>query len=189
MGSEMCIRDRDKATGKEHQIQIKASGGLSDEEIEKMVKDAEANAESDKKKLETIEARNNADTIISSTEKNLKEHGKKIPNEDKIKIEKSLEDLKTTFKDEKSDAKVLKEKTEKLVQDSMKLGEVLYKEAQEKAEKEKASQTKTGDNDKTKKTKKSKSSNKDSKVVDADFEDVKEKKDKKDEDNSAGKSA
>ena len=183
------VSAKDKATGKEHQIQIKASGGLSDEEIEKMVKDAEANAESDKKKLETIEARNNADTIISSTEKNLKEHGKKIPNEDKIKIEKSLEDLKTTFKDEKSEAKVLKEKTEKLVQDSMKLGEVLYKEAQEKAEKEKASQTKTGDNDKTKKTKKSKSSNKDSKVVDADFEDVTDKKDKKDEDNSAGKSA
>ena len=183
------VSAKDKATGKEHQIQIKASGGLSDEEIEKMVKDAEANAESDKKKLETIEARNNADTIISSTEKNLKEHGKKIPNEDKIKIEKSLEDLKTIFKDEKSDAKVLKEKTEKLVQDSMKLGEVLYKEAQEKAEKEKASQTKTEDNDKTKKTKKSKSSNKDSKVVDADFEDVTDKKDKKDEDNSAGKSA
>ena len=72
------VSAKDKATGKEHQIQIKASGGLSDAEIEKMVKDAEVNAESDKKKLETIEARNNADSIISSTEKNLKEHGQKI---------------------------------------------------------------------------------------------------------------
>ena len=66
------VSAKDKATGKEHQIQIKASGGLSDEEIEKMVKDAEANADSDKKKLEEIEARNNADSIVHSTEKVLK---------------------------------------------------------------------------------------------------------------------
>ncbi len=183
------VSAKDKATGKEHQIQIKASGGLSDAEIEKMVKDAEVNAESDKKKLETIEARNNADSIISSTEKNLKEHGQKIAKDDKVKIEKSLEELKNSLKDEKLDAKILKEKTEKLIQDSMKLGEVLYKEAQEKAEQEKASQSKTGENQKTNKTKKSKSQTKDSKVVDADFEDVTEKKDKKDDDSSAGKSA
>merc|ERR1712146_526628 len=97
----------------EHQIQIKASGGLSDEEIEKMVKDAEANADSDKKKLEEIEARNNADSIVHSTEKSLKEHGTKIP------------------KDEKADVSSLKEKTDSLVQNSMKLGEIMYKEAQE----------------------------------------------------------
>ena len=109
---------------------------MSDEEIDKMVKDAEANADADKKKLETIEARNNADSIIHSTEKSLKEHGSKIPKEDKEKIEKSLETLKETLKDEKVDTKVLKEKTDTLIQDSMKLGEIMYKEAQEKAAKE-----------------------------------------------------
>merc|ERR1711959_612048 len=75
------VSAKDKATGKEHQIQIKASGGLSDEEIEKMVKDAEANADADKKKIEEIEARNNADSIVHSTEKSLKDHGTKIPKE------------------------------------------------------------------------------------------------------------
>ena len=131
------VSAKDKATGKEHQIQIKASGGLSDEEIEKMVKDAEANADSDKKKLEEIEARNNADSIVHSTEKSLKDHGAKIPKEDKEKIEKSMEELKTALKDEKTEVSVLKEKTDALVQNSMKLGEIMYKEAQEKAEKEK----------------------------------------------------
>ncbi len=116
------VSAKDKATGKEHQIQIKASGGLSDEDIEKMVKDAEANADSDKKKLEAIEARNNADSIVHSTEKSLKEHGTKIPKEDKEKIEKSLEGLKEVLKDEKSETSVLKEKTEALIQDSMKFG-------------------------------------------------------------------
>ena len=133
------VSAKDKATGKEHQIQIKASGGLSDEEIDKMVKDAEANADSDKKKIETIEARNNADSIVHSTEKSLKDHGSKVPKEDKEKIEKSLEELKTVLKDEKAEVTVLKEKTEALIQNSMKLGEIMYKEAQEKAEKEKKS--------------------------------------------------
>merc|ERR1711991_231038 len=131
------VSAKDKATGKEHQIQIKASGGLSDEEIEKMVKDAEANADSDKKKLEEIEAKNNADSIVHSTEKSLKEHGNKIPKEDKDKIEKSLEELKAVLKDEKAEVSALKEKTDALVKNSRKLGEIMYKEAQEKAEKEK----------------------------------------------------
>ncbi len=176
------VSAKDKATGKEHQIQIKASGGLSDEEIDKMVKDAEANADSDKKKIETIEARNNADSIVHSTEKSLKDHGSKVPKEDKEKIEKSLEELKTVLKDEKAEVTVLKEKTEALIQNSMKLGEIMYKEAQEKAEKEKkasgSSDSKAGDKTKGKKTKK------DSKVVDADFEDVTEK-DKPDDKKSA----
>jgi len=173
------VSAKDKATGKEHQIQIKASGGLSDEEIEKMVKDAEANADSDKKKLEEIEARNNADSIVHSTEKSLKDHGAKIPKEDKEKIEKSMEELKTALKDEKIEVSVLKEKTDALVQNSMKLGEIMYKEAQEKAEKEK----KDSDNKPESKTdpKKSKKGKKDSKVVDADFEDVTEKKNPKDD--------
>ena len=170
------VSAKDKATGKEHQIQIKASGGLSDEDIEKMVKDAEANADSDKKKLEAIEARNNADSIVHSTEKSLKEHGTKIPKEDKEKIEKSLEGLKEVLKDEKSETSVLKEKTEALMQDSMKLGEIMYKEAQEKAEKEKAEKEKSEPKGKSDKKASKSSKKKDEKVVDADFEDVTEKK-------------
>ena len=184
------VSAKDKATGKEHQIQIKASGGLSDEEIEKMVKDAEANAETDKQKLESIEARNNADSIVVSTEKNLKEHGNKLPKEDKEKIEKSLQEVKKLLEDEKTDAKILKEKTDALVQDSMKLGEILYKEAQEKAEKEKNEAEKPQDKKTTKGKTKSKGKEKDAKVVDADFEDVTDSKPKKkDDDKSTGTSA
>ena len=171
------VSAKDKATGKEHQIQIKASGGLSDEDIEKMVKDAEANADSDKKKIEAIEARNNADSIVHSTEKSVKEHGSKIPKEDKEKIEKSLEALKEVLKDEKSETSIIKEKTDALIQDSMKLGEIIYKEAQEKAEKEKAEKEKSGAKGKTDKKGNKSSKKKDEKVVDADFEDVTEKKD------------
>ena len=177
------VSAKDKATGKEHQIQIKASGGLSDDEIEKMVKDAEANADSDKKKIEAIEARNNADSIVHSTEKSLKEHGSKIPKEDKEKIEVSLKALQETLKNEKAESSKLKEQTEALIQSSMKLGEIMYKEAQEKAEKDKASnEKKAGEKTKDKKGKK------DSKVVDADFEDVTENKkadSKKDDKKSA----
>jgi molecular chaperone DnaK len=180
------VSAKDKATGKEHQIQIKASGGLSDEDIEKMVKDAEANADSDKKKIEAIEARNNADSIVHSTEKSVKEHGSKIPKEDKEKIEKSLEALKEVLKDEKSETSIIKEKTDALIQDSMKLGEIIYKEAQEKAEKEKAEKEKSGAKAKTDKEANKSSKKKDEKVVDADFEDVTEKKDSdKDNEKSA----
>ena len=146
-----------------------------------MVKDAEANADADKKKIELIEARNNADSIILSTEKSLKEHGTKIPKEDKDKIEKSMESLKELLKDEKAESKSLKEKTDALIQDSMKLGEIMYKEAQDKAEKEKTKgkNSKT-DNPKDKKTK----GKKDPEVMDADFEDVTDNKtDKKKDDN------
>ncbi len=178
------VSAKDKATGKEHQIQIKASGGLSDEEIEKMVKDAEANADADKKKIEAIEAKNNADSIIHSTEKSLKEHGSKVPKEDKDKIEKSLEKLKATFADDKAETKALKEQTDDLIQVSMKLGEIMYKEAQEKAAKE---QPKPSGSSKEKAKNKS---SKDPNVMDADFEDVTEKKeDKKSDDDNKEKSA
>ncbi len=170
------VSAKDKATGKEHQIQIKASGGLTDEEIEKMVKDAETNADEDKKKIEAIEARNNADSLVSSTEKTIKEHGSKVPKEDKEKIENCLEDLKKALGDEKIDTKTLKEKTEKLVESSMKLGEIMYKEAQEKQAKEQQNQKKSENKSKSKGKAKS-----GSKVVDADFEDVTEKKDSDDD--------
>ena len=121
-----------------------------------MVKDAEANAESDKKKLEAIEAKNNADSIVHSTEKSMKEHGDKVPKEDKEKIEKSLDDLKNLLKDEKADPSKLKEKTDELIQNSMKLGELMYKEAQEKAEKDKQKETKGQKADPNKKSPKAK---------------------------------
>lgn len=149
------VSAKDKATGKEQQIQIQASGGLSDTDIDQMVKDAEANAEADKKKRELIEARNHADGLIDSTEKQLKEHGEKISPEDKTAIESARDALKEALVGE--DAETIKTKTQTLVEASMKLGEAIYKAAQEKESKE-------ASND---------SQEKDSKVVDADFEEVK----------------
>merc|ERR1711916_132840 len=100
-------------------------GGLSDEEIEKMVKDAEANKEADKKKRESVDVRNQADTIIHSTEKNLKEHGSKISDAEKKAIEDGSNALKESIKGED-----IEKKTEALVQASMKLGEAIYKSQQ-----------------------------------------------------------
>ena len=166
----VSVSAKDKGTGKEQKIQIQASGGLSDEEIEKMVKDAEANKEEDKKKRESVDVRNQADTLLHSTEKNLKEHGAKVSDADKKAIEDASTDLKETIKG--TDTEEIKKKTETLVQASMKLGEAIYK-SQEKKE----GSPKDGDNnDETKK---------DDNVVDADFEEVKEeetKEDKKEED-------
>jgi molecular chaperone DnaK len=159
------VSAKDKGTGKEQKIQIQASGGLSDEEIEKMVKDAEANKEADKKKRESVDARNQADTLIHSTEKNLKEHGAKVSDAEKKAIEDASSALKESLKSE--DIEDIKKKTETLVQASMKLGEAIYK-AQQSAKPE--SEKDQGKENKDKK---------DDNVVDADFEEVKD--DKKDE--------
>ena len=123
------VSAKDKNTGKEQSIVIKASSGLSDEDIEKMVKDAEANKEEDKKKRESVDTRNQADTLIHSTEKNLKEHGSKITDAEKKAIEDASTSLKEALKG--TDNEDIKKKTEALVQASMKLGEAIYK-AQEK---------------------------------------------------------
>ena len=165
------VSAKDKGTGKEQKIQIQASGGLSDEEIEKMVKDAEANKEEDKKKRESVDVRNQADTLLHSTEKNLKEHGVKVSDAEKKAIEDASSDLKESIKG--TDTEDIKKKTETLVQASMKLGEAIYKSQQ--SAKPDASKD-DGKNDKGKK---------DDNVVDADFEEVKEeevKEDKKEED-------
>ena len=155
----VSVSAKDKGTGKEQKIQIQASGGLSDEEIEKMVKDAEANKDEDKKKRESVDARNQADTLIHSTEKNLKEHGAKVSDADKKAIEDASTDLKEAIKG--TDTEEIKKKTETLVQASMKLGEAIYK-SQEKKE----GSPKEGDENSEGK--------KDDNVVDADFEEVKE---------------
>ena len=122
------VSAKDKSTGKEQQIKIQASGGLSDEEIDKMVKDAEANAETDKKKREEVDVKNQADSLVFQVEKNIKEHGEKISPEDKSKIEADLKDLKEAL--EKNDAEVIKQKTQDLTQSSMKMGEAMYKDQQ-----------------------------------------------------------
>ena len=154
------VSAKDKGTGKEQKIQIQASGGLSDDEIEKMVKDAEANKEADKKKRESVDVRNQADTLIHSTEKNLKEHGSKVSDAEKKAIEDGSSALKEALKGE--DVEDIKKKTEALVQSSMKLGEAIYKSQQStKPESSK-------DDGKDEKGKK------DDNVVDADFEEVKD---------------
>ncbi len=150
------VSAKDKGTGKEQKIQIQASGGLTDEEIQKMVKEAEANKEADKKKREEVDAKNHADSLIASTEQSLKEHGTKISEADKKAIEKDMEDLKEAIKSDKTED--IKTKTQQLMTSSMKLGEAIYKSQQDTAG---ASKTDAKPVDK-----------KD--VVDAEFEEVKD---------------
>ncbi len=154
------VSAKDKGTGKEQKIQIQASGGLSDEEIEKMVKDAEANKEADKKKRESVDVRNQADTLIHSTEKNLKEHGAKVSDAEKKAIEDASSAVKEALKGE--DIEDIKKKTEDLVQASMKLGEAIYKSQQ--TAKPESGKDDGGDD----------AGKKDENVVDADFEEVKD---------------
>jgi molecular chaperone DnaK len=124
------VSAKDKATGKEQKITIQASGGLSDADVEKMIKDAEAHAEEDRKKKEAVEARNHADGLIFSTEKSLKEYGDKVSADEKQAIETAITDLKAAIAEEPIDVDSVKAKTESLMQASMKLGEAVYKASQ-----------------------------------------------------------
>ena len=153
------VSAKDKGTGKEQKIQIQASGGLSEDEISKMVKDAEANKDEDKKKREAVDARNQADTLVHSTEKNLKEHGSKVSEADKKAIETASANLRNALKG--TDVEEIKKKTQDLVQASMKLGEAIYKSQQS---------AKPAENAKDQKQE----GKKDENVVDADFEEVKD---------------
>jgi molecular chaperone DnaK len=123
------VSAKDKATGKEQQIRIQASGGLSEADIQKMVKDAEANAAEDKKRREAVDAKNHADALVHSTEKALAEHGSKIAEPERRAIEDAVSDLKEALKGE--DAEAIKAKTNTLAQVSMKLGEAMYKQQAE----------------------------------------------------------
>ena len=156
------VTAKDKATGKEQNIRIQASGGLSDSDIEQMVKDAEANAETDKKRKELIEARNHADGLIHSTEKNLAEFGDKVPAAEKTAIEEALQAVKDVKDGE--DADDIKAKTEALMQASMKLGEAMYKSAEAAGDSGATAQGHDGAQDDT--------------VVDAEFEEVDDDKKK-----------
>ena len=163
------VSAKDKGTGKEQKIQIQASGGLSDDEIKNMVKDAEANKETDKKKRESVDARNQADTMIHSTEKNLKEHGSKISEAEKKSIETAVSDLRNSLKG--TDTEDVKKKTQSLIQASMKLGEAVYK-SQQKAN------DKPGNDQNDKANKNNNDKEKDN-VVDAEVVDSKEDKEKR----------
>ena len=157
------VSAKDKGTGKEQQIKIQASGGLSEEEIEKMVKEAEANAESDKKKRETVDVKNQADTMVHSAEKNLKEFGDKVSDQEKNAIENDIKTLKEAIASD--DIEKIKSGLEALTQSSMKLGEAMYKAQQQGAPSPEDGSANGEPND-------AKENNE--KVVDAEFEEVKE---------------
>ncbi len=160
------VSAKDKATNKEQAIKIQASGGLSEEDIQRMVKEAESHAEEDKKRKELIDAKNQADSMINATEKSLKEHGDKVSAEEKSAIETAISDLKAVL--ENDDASVITEKTNALTQASMKLGEAIYKAQSEEANATADAQASGGESNP------SGSNNADTneKVVEADFEEV-----------------
>ena len=153
------VSAKDKGTGKEHQIRIQASGGLSDAEIEKMVKDAEANAETDKKRRETVEAKNQAESLVHSSEKSLADYGDKVSEADRTAISDAIAALKAAVAQEEPELEDLKAKTQTLMETSMKLGQAMY-EAQ--AASEQGAPAAEGDD----------------KVVDADYEEVDDDKKK-----------
>ncbi len=159
------VSAKDKGTGKEQAISIKASGGLTDEEVENMVKEAEANAEADKDRRQKVEARNQAEAMVHSAEQSLSEHGEKISDEDKAAIESAIADLKSAIEEDAS-ADDIKAKSEALAAATMKMGQAIY-EAQQ-AEAAEADAQADAAKDST-----------DEDVVDADFEEIDDDDDKK----------
>ena len=127
----VSVTAKDKATAKEQQIRIQASGGLSEAEIQKMVKDAESNAAEDKKRRELVEAKNQGESLVHSTEKSLKDYGDKVSAADKTAIETALDALKTALAGDDSEA--IASRTNELMQASMKLGEAMYAASQAEA--------------------------------------------------------
>ena len=164
------VSAKDKATGKEQQIRIQASGGLSDSDIEKMINEAEQNAEADKERREMVETRNQAEQLIHSTEKMLTDFGEKIDATEKTEIEKLIEDAKSAISGD--DAAQIKSTMEALQQGSMKLGEAMYKAQQEEGQA-------APDADNSGEGSSGQGSETDAEVVDADFEEVDDKDDKK----------
>ncbi|VVT31512.1 molecular chaperone DnaK [Rhizobium sp. EC-SD404] len=158
------VSAKDKGTGKEHQIRIQASGGLSDADIEQMVKDAEANAESDKKRREGVEAKNQAESLLHSSEKSLKDYGDKVSAEDRKAIEDAIADLRSALDASEPDAEAIKAKSQTLAEVSMKLGQAMYEASQADAAANDAQRDAAQDGDN---------------VVDADFEEVNDDDDKK----------
>lgn len=156
------VSAKDKATNKEQQIRIQASGGLSDEDIEQMVQDAEANAEDDKKRRELIEIRNRSEAMVHEAEKNVAEHGDKIGEEEKSAIEADIASLKEVS--ESDDAEAINAAVEALTQSMMKIGEIIYKAQQEEAAASEGDATETGEAPEA--------PTEDGEILDADFEEV-----------------
>jgi molecular chaperone DnaK len=164
----VSVQARDKATGKEQQIRIQASGGLSEADIQRMVREAEANAEADKKRREQVETRNQADGLIHQVEKNLAEHGDKVPAQEKGEAEAAIAAARSAM--EGNDPEALKQATERLSQSAMKLGEAMYKAQQADSTAEATAQAGGAHP--------GGAGGPDDKVVDAEFEEVDEKKKK-----------
>ncbi|MEP4474166.1 MAG: Hsp70 family protein, partial [Lentilitoribacter sp.] len=154
------VSAKDKGTGKEQQIRIQADGGLSDDDIETMIKEAENNAEADKKRREAVEAKNNAESLIVSSEKSLADYGDKVSEEDRAAISDAIEGLKEAISSEEPDGDLIAEKTQVLMDASMKLGQAMY-EAQQAEEQAAAEADAAGH-----------AAAEDDNVVDADFEEV-----------------
>jgi len=153
----VSVQARDKGTGKEQKITIQASGGLSDEDIDKMVKDAEAHADEDKKRRELVEARNQAESLIHSTEKSVEEHGSKVDPTTVEAIELAIAALKDDLEKEDIAVDKIRSGIQNVTEAAMKLGEAIYKAGQEEADDEpKATDAGPGEDD----------------IVDADFEDL-----------------
>jgi molecular chaperone DnaK len=158
------VSAKDKGTGKEQQIRIQASGGLADSDIERMVKEAEQFADEDKKRRAAAEAKNNAESLIHSTEKQLAEHGDKVSGDVKEEIEKALAEAKTAV--EGGDSDDMQQKTAALTQAAMKLGEAMYKAQQAEAQPEAGAEAAAGEAGEEKPA--------DEDVVDAEFSEVDE---------------
>ncbi|WP_265584122.1 Hsp70 family protein [Wolbachia endosymbiont of Diaphorina citri] len=158
------VSAKDKATGKEQKIRIQSSGGLSEDEINRMVREAEEKAQEDEKRKKFIEVKNQADSLVHSTEKSLTEYGDKISPEDKSAIENAVNELKEVSKsDNIDDADSIQQKVTNLSQLSMKLGEAMYKESQQQQGGESSSTT----------------NNEEEKVVDSDYQDIDNKEENK----------
>ncbi|WP_370197153.1 molecular chaperone DnaK [Aurantimonas sp.] len=159
------VSAKDKGTNKEQRITIQASGGLSDADIEQMVKDAEANADADKKRRAAVEAKNQAESLLHSAEKSLEDYGDKVSEEDRAAISAAIEDLKAEVEKPEADAEAIKAKSDRLAEASMKLGQAMYEAAQaEQPEGEDGADASEAAKDD---------------VVDADFEEVNDDADQK----------
>ena len=163
------VSAKDKGTGKEQKITIQSSGGLSDEEIQQMVKDAEENASKDEEKKALVEAKNKADSLIHSTEKSLQEHGEKISSADKEEVENIIKDLKGSLESENVDE--INSKVESLTQASMKIGQQVYGNEQQQAASAQTNPDNENSSDQS-------DTNEEEKVVDAEYEEVDEEKNK-----------
>ncbi|WP_256477694.1 molecular chaperone DnaK [Aurantimonas marianensis] len=158
------VSAKDKGTNKEQRITIQASGGLSDADIEQMVKDAESHAEEDKKRRAAVEAKNQGESLVHSAEKSLEDYGDKVSEEDRVAIRSAIDDLKAELQKEEADAETIKTKSDRLAEVSMKLGQAMYEAAQAEQPAGEAGEAEAAAKDD---------------VVDADFEEVDGEEDQK----------